>query len=220
MSAASYTDTGLTNGTTCYYVVSAVDAGGEGSNSLEVTATPIGLVDLDIGNVGVAGSATYSSGTYTVNGSGADIWNASDSFNYDYKALTGDATVTARVASQQNTAAWAKAGVMIRETTATNSTYVFMFVTPSQGVSLQYRATTAGSGTQQAEVFGVAAPYWVRLVRSGNTFTGYASADGSSWTQIGSVSVTMASSVTEGLAVTSHNNSQLNTSTFDNVTVP
>jgi hypothetical protein len=177
-------------------------------------------LDLDIGNVGVAGSAAYSSGTYTINGSGADVWDANDSFNYDYKPLTGDATVTARVASQQDTAAWAKAGVMIRETTAANSTFVFMFVTPSQGVSLQYRASTGGSAAQQAEVFGLTAPYWVRLVRAGNTFTGYVSADGVSWTQVGSVSVTMPSSVMEGLAVTSHNNSQLNTSTFDNVTAP
>jgi hypothetical protein len=197
-----------------------VDTGGEGANSMEVSATPTDLLDLDIGNVGVAGSAAYSSGTYTINGSGADVWDANDSFNYDYKPLTGDATVTARVASQQDTAAWAKAGVMIRETTAANSTFVFMFVTPSQGVSLQYRASTGGSAAQQAEVFGLTAPYWVRLVRAGNTFTGYVSADGVSWTQVGSVSVTMPSSVMEGLAVTSHNNSQLNTSTFDNVTAP
>jgi hypothetical protein len=220
LTATSYTDTGLANGTTYYYVVSAVDTGGEGANSMEVSATPTDLLDLDIGNVGVAGSAAYSSGTYTINGSGADVWDANDSFNYDYKPLTGDATVTARVASQQDTAAWAKAGVMIRETTAANSTFVFMFVTPSQGVSLQYRASTGGSAAQQAEVFGLTAPYWVRLVRAGNTFTGYVSADGVSWTQVGSVSVTMPSSVMEGLAVTSHNNSQLNTSTFDNVTAP
>jgi len=66
----------------------------------------------------MAGSATYNAGTYTVNGGGADIWYTSDQFNYVYQSLTGDLTLTARVASQQNTDGWAKAGVMIRETTA------------------------------------------------------------------------------------------------------
>jgi len=56
---------------------------------------------------------------------------------------------------------------------------------------------------------------WVRLVRSGTTYTGYRSADGVSWTQVGSISLTMASSATAGLVVTAHNNSLLNTSTFD-----
>ncbi len=36
----SYTDTGLTNGTTYYYVVSAVNASGESANSSQVSATP------------------------------------------------------------------------------------------------------------------------------------------------------------------------------------
>jgi len=63
------------------------------------------------------------------------------------------------------------------------------------------------------------AAYWVRLVRSGNTFTGFASADGVSWTQVGAINVTMAGNALQGLAVTAHNNTTLNTSTFDNVSV-
>ena len=70
---------------------------------------------------------------------------------------------------------------------------------------------------QLAQVASASAPYWVRLVRSGNTFTGYSSADGVTWTQVGSINLTMASSATAGLAVTAHNNSVLNTATFDSV---
>jgi regulation of enolase protein 1 (concanavalin A-like superfamily) len=165
----------------------------------------------------MAGSTSYGAGTFTVNGGGADIWGSSDQFNYLYQPLTGDLTITARVASQQNTDNWAKAGVMIRETTAANSTYVFMMVTPANGVNMQYRPTTGSSAVQLAQVAALAAPYWVRLVRSGSTFTGYSSADGVTWTQVGSISLTMASSATAGLVVTAHNNSVLNTSTFDSV---
>lgn len=38
--SASYIDTGLTNGTTYFYVVSALDSAGESSNSTQVSATP------------------------------------------------------------------------------------------------------------------------------------------------------------------------------------
>ena len=62
------------------------------------------------------------------------------------------------------------------------------------------------------------APYWVRLVRSGNTFTGYRSANGTTWISTGSVTVTMGTNVFIGLAVTSHRDGALNTSTFDSVT--
>ncbi len=39
-SSTSYTDSGLTNGTTYYYVVSAVNSGGESANSSQLSATP------------------------------------------------------------------------------------------------------------------------------------------------------------------------------------
>jgi regulation of enolase protein 1 (concanavalin A-like superfamily) len=192
----------LTHSTTASFVISGV---------------PAGWTDLDIGSPGMAGSASYNAGTFTVNGGGADIWYASDQFNYVYQSLTGDLTITARVASQQNTASWAKAGVMIRETTAANSAFVFVMVTPASGVNMQYRPAAGSNAVQLAQVASASAPYWVRLVRSGNTFTGYSSADGVTWTQVGSINLTMASSATAGLAVTAHNNSVLNTATFDSV---
>src|SRR5581483_795109 len=61
--------------------------------------------------------------------------------------------------------------------------------------------------------------YWVRVVRSGTTLTGYASANGSNWTLIGTYTISMASQVDVGLAVSSHANLILATAVFDNVTV-
>jgi len=183
------------------------------------TGLPPGWSDTDIGAPGMAGSATFSSGTFTVNGGGADIWSSSDSFHYAYESLTGDVNLTARVATQQNTNAWAKSGVMIRETTAANSSFVHVFVTPDHGLNMQYRPSTGASAVQLAQIAGPLTPNWVRLVRSGSAFTGFASVDGVNWTQVGTINVTMASSALEGLSVTAHNNTVLNTSTFDNVAV-
>jgi hypothetical protein len=68
----------------------------------------------DIGSVGQAGSASYSSGSFTVAGSGADIWGIADAFQFASQTVSGDVVVVARVVSEQNTNAFAKAGVMLR----------------------------------------------------------------------------------------------------------
>jgi len=183
------------------------------------TNLPAGWSDTDIGTPGLAGSASFSAGVFTVNGSGSDIWSTSDNFNYASESVSGDATITARVVSQQNTNLWAKSGVMIRESTAANASFVHVFITPGHGVNIQYRSGTGASAVQLAQTAGPVAPYWVRVVRSGSTFTGFSSADGVTWAQVGTINVSMASNALEGLAVTAHNNTALNTSTFDNVTV-
>jgi hypothetical protein len=81
------------------------------------------------------------------------------------------------------------------------------------------RATTAGSTTGQS-ISNITLPYWVKVVRSGNNFSGYGSPDGVTWTQIGPTqTIPMAQNVYIGLAVSSDNNSLLATATFDNVTI-
>ncbi|GCE12262.1 hypothetical protein [Tengunoibacter tsumagoiensis] len=172
----------------------------------------------DIGSVGQTGSASYTNGTFTVVGSGSDIWGGNDGFRYVYQPLNGDGTIIAKVTGVQNTDGWAKAGVMIRETLTDSSTHAFMALTSSNGAAFQRRTTTSGSSSNTNNGT-TTAPYWVKLVRSGTTFTGSISSDGSTWTQIGSDTVTMGSNAYVGLAVTAHNSSLLNSSTFTNVSV-
>ena len=186
--------------------------------TLVVNAATGGLTDQDIGSVGIAGSASYSNGTFTVNGSGTSISGTADQFNYAYQAAGTSYTITARVVSITNTNSGAQAGVMIRETLATGSTMVNVNVTPSNGVTWVYRTATNG-GTSGSRTAGLVAPYWVRVVRNGSTFTGYFSPDGVNWTQQGTVSISIASNVYIGLVVSSRTNSQLCTATFDNVSV-
>jgi beta-glucanase (GH16 family)/regulation of enolase protein 1 (concanavalin A-like superfamily) len=172
----------------------------------------------DIGVVGYSGSASTDGTTYTVTGSGADIWNQSDNFQYVYQPVTGDGSIVARVVSQDNTDGYAKAGVMIRETLDPTSAHALVDLTPSHGAEFIRRTAT---GAYAVDTFDSAAsaPYWVRLVRSGDTFTAYDSADGLNWNLVDSATIPMAQSVYAGLAVCSHNNSLLNNSTFDNVSL-
>jgi len=172
----------------------------------------------DIGSVGLAGSAAFSGGTLTVKGSGADIWGTLDEFQYVYQSLNGDGTITARVASVQNTDPWAKAGVMIREGLSDAARHAFMAITPGNGSAFQRRTAVGGASTHTGGP-AVIAPYWVRLVRSGSTITGSVSSDGASWTTVGSDTLSFASGAYIGLAVTSHLDGTSCTATFTNVTV-
>jgi len=170
----------------------------------------------DIGSVAAAGSAGSASCVWTIDASGGDIWNNTDEFHYVYQALSGNGQIIARVVSVENTDPWAKAGVMIRETLTGPSKHAMMIITPGNGAAFQRRTSTGGASTHTAGGV-VTAPYWVKLIRSGNTITGYESTNGSVWTLVGSDTVTMATDVYVGLAVTSHNDGTLCTAVIDNV---
>ncbi len=94
------------------------------------------------------------SGTFTVNASGADVFDFPDEFRFVYQQFSGDATVTARVGSLTNTNAWAKAGVMIRETLNANSSHAAMLLTPSNGFNFQYRNGTGAGSTASGSASG------------------------------------------------------------------
>lgn len=181
--------------------------------------TPANTTDTNIGGPAQNGNATYNAtyGDWAVSGGGADIWGSTDQFNFLSTPWTGDGILSADVTSLQNTNTWAKAGVMFRNSSASNAAFVDVVVTPGAGVAMQWRNQNGQLGNLQA---AVATPVWVRLVRSGNTFTGYYSTDGSTWTTLGSTTVTFSNtSILAGLAVTAHNNSALALATFSNVTL-
>ena len=187
--------------------------GGGGGSTL-----PSPWLDADIGRVPVVGSAQYSSGTFTVTGSGADIWGTADAFHFVYQPLSGDTTIQMRVTSVQNANSWSKAGVMIRETLDPNSAHAMLVVSAAKGIAFQRRDSTGGDSVSTAGSLSTA-PRWVRMQRSGDLFTASESADGTTWTVVGSDTIPMSAAVYVGLAVTSHSTSASTTATMNNVTV-
>jgi ABC-type transport system involved in multi-copper enzyme maturation permease subunit len=106
-----------------------------------------------------------------------------DAFAFVHRPAAGDVTVTAELTAQADSAPWAKAGLMLRSGTATGSPSVSLMLTPDHGVRMQARdGTTELTGRGHA-----AAPYWLRLTRSGHRVTGWESADGRTWQPVGSV---------------------------------
>jgi phosphatidylserine/phosphatidylglycerophosphate/cardiolipin synthase-like enzyme len=179
-------------------------------------ALPSGWSATDVGSTGVKGSSTYASGMFTVTGGGADVWGTADAFQYAYHTLSGDGSIVARVTSIQNTAAWAKAGVMMRSSLSPSSAYAFMLLSAGKGAAFQRRTTNGGSAVNTAGSFSTV-PRWVKLTRTGSTVTAYESADGQSWTKVGSDTISFGTTVYVGLAVSSHVTGVLCTATFANV---
>ena len=176
------------------------------------------LTGQDIGAVGMTGNTSQSNGVFTVTGSGADIWGAADAFQFAYQPMTGDGTIIARVTGIQNTSSFAKAGIMIRGSLNPDAAHVILDLRPTYDVEFMTRTNATGQTTFLATAVQ-APPTWLKLVRSGSTVTAYVSSDGANWTSLGYTSPNIPATAYWGLAVTSHNNSATNQSTFDNVSI-
>ncbi len=170
----------------------------------------------DIGITGFPGSAVEASGKFTVRGSGSDIWGTADQFQFVSRPINGDGSLTARITGPSNTNAWAKAGVMIRESAAPGSRHAMMILSAASGLAFQRRLQTAGVSVNTGAALN--SRTWVRLARAGNLFTAYASTNGVAWDVIGSANIAMPAGALMGLVVTSHNNGAVSQADFQNVT--
>lgn len=161
------------------------DLGGTGSGSVltdsdtvNIAVTPGIFTDIVNVGAGTAGptSSSYSAGTYTEVGNGADIWQQ-DQFHYLYKSWTGDGTIIARVTSLSTSHKGAKAAVMFRETVNTGSRHAMMALQPPTGGGAEWAYRSIGTQTNYTSTAGIAPTYRIKLVRSGDTFTGYTAPD-------------------------------------------
>ena len=181
------------------------------------TGTAPKLTGWDLNVYGKAGSTAQSGSTVTMSGSGADIWNAADSFRYSFTSLTGNGQIVAQVTSLSDANAWAKAGVMIRNGIGSNAAEASLTFTPGGYTQFISRNAAGAASTGTTVARGSAA--YVKLVRTGNVFAGYTSADGKTWTLVSQQTIAMGATVDIGLAVTAHDRTKLETATFKNVAV-
>jgi predicted amidohydrolase len=171
----------------------------------------------DIGDVSVPGDARFADGTFTITGT-LDIWGKADGFHFVYQPLDGDAEIIARVTAVENTNQHAKAGVMIRESLKADARHATMVVTPVDGTQFLRRHEPGGLTTNtNPERHRGQLPYWVKLVRKGDEFTAYESADGQDWVRADTDTVPMSGRVYIGLVASSHQKMVTNTSKITNV---
>ena len=90
---------------------------------------------------------------------------------------------------------------------------------PTLGQSFSVRSVAGGATTGSAFT-QAAVPYWFKLTRVGNSFTGYSSPDGSTWTTVGAPAIiAMNPTIYLGPAVTSRIPGSLIPAGFDSVGV-
>jgi uncharacterized repeat protein (TIGR03806 family) len=198
----------------------AVAVIGQWINSLPQRAPtlPKNWTFADIGTHGSAGQASYLNGNFNLVAANDDIWGTADSILFASRPLTGDGQIIAHVASLQYTDPWAKAGVMFRADVSAGAKYAFMAVTGSGGSVFQWRPET-GKASRNTDGPPLNIPHWMKLIRSGNIFTGYVSLDGHDWRRVDSMTFPMNKTISVGLGLSGHNISALNSTLFDNVTV-
>jgi len=172
------------------------------------------------------GGATFDGTTYTVTGSGSDIWGTSDAFFFLELPIGEFRQITARVQVVGNTDPWAKAGVMIRETLAADSRHADVVVTPSKGIAFQNRASP-GATSASVELRASAAPILLRLTRSESASGGpalfnanYSTDGGLLWRAFCcAASMPMNHVAHIGLAVSSHKPGTETTAVIDDVRI-
>ncbi|MER6578673.1 ABC transporter permease subunit [Nonomuraea sp. NPDC001023] len=189
-----------------------------------VAMTAAALVTVLLGLLSAAGShASCGAGPVEVAcpppvvGPGGEA--VDDKFFFVHRPLAGDGGITVRLTSmtgqirkpgvtpgQRNVVPglvpWAKAGVMIKESTKQGSAYAAVMMTGAHGVRMQHNFTHDLAG--RAGGVSPQSPRWLRLTRSGDTLTGSESADGTNWTRIGTVTLAgLPQTVQAGLFATS-----------------
>jgi hypothetical protein len=180
-------------------------------------ALPQPWAAMDIGG-NFGGSASASAGTFTVRGGGLDIAGNADQFTFVYQLLEGDGDVVVRVASLDGVRMGAKAGLMVRNSLTADAKYAGSFVVGGKGLVFQTRIANGATTTNSGESSG-GVPQWLKLVRSGHTFTAFSSTDGSRWNVLGTEMVYLDQRVYVGLAVASRSKRGLSTAKFTDVTV-
>jgi fibronectin type 3 domain-containing protein len=217
----SYIDTNVGNGTTYYYVISAINQSGVSANSVEVSATPTtsvlpaGWTSQDVGVVTSTGSSVYAGAgdnTFMVTGYGAGIGGTGDGgFHFTYLIATNDFTLIARLTANNAD----QMGLMMRGSLATNAAEVQFFMANNARQSI-FAVRSSNGGNLNHYNYGdqfTYPPAWYKLSRSDNNFTAYQSADGINWVAVTTMSVSAipTSSYYVGLVI------NLGNATFDNV---
>ncbi|MES2598343.1 MAG: Calx-beta domain-containing protein [Verrucomicrobiota bacterium] len=185
------------------------------------SGSPGSAVFGSVGTTSPASTSSVSSGTYTLNagGAGLSINSTSDTSCYVSHAITNSANcvVTARVVSMSGGNGTSRAGVTIRETTATSSRHMTSLT--DRGVPARLITRTIASGNATTAT-GILRPYWVRLRRVGDAFSAFSSVNGTSWVQTSTTrTIPMGLDVQAGLAVSARSDGALATAVFDNVTI-
>jgi len=181
------------------------------------------LESVDIGDAAKnPGSTEFKNGTYTIKGSGHDIWDTADGFRFAYTKVSGNFEAGVHQVSIELKNEWAKGGINARQSVDPGAVNALVIVTGGGGggCEITWRKTKDGV----SEEFLSVAPgnwkdgeCWLKLTREGDEFHGYISKDGKDWVDLKSVQVKMSGPILVGLAICGMD--QVGKAIYDNFTI-
>jgi hypothetical protein len=176
----------------------------------------------------VAGAGTEADGVFQLQGT-MDLWGTADGCHFVYQPTGEEVELIARVVAMENPGgvAHAKASLSIRASLEAGAPQVTFAVTATDGTQFLHRdepdAKTAkvsvDAETQKKLRPKAQFPIWLKLVRKGETFIAYESADGTTWERAGTVTLKLPAKTVSGIAVSSHKPDVTTKGTFDHVSV-
>ena len=169
------------------------------ADAADVRPVPAPWTSADVGSPLGAGAAERVGDAVLVTG-GGDFWGTSDNGHLVTRPLDGDGAVVARVDALTPGVDWAKAGLTIRQSAAPDAAHVSVYLT-NLGVHVQSRASTGAASSSHTDLWGRAAPTWLRLDRAGASVVASVSDDGATWQPIASVDLQFSGPGVAGLAV-------------------
>jgi hypothetical protein len=237
----TYADKQVKPGTVYYYTVAAANAKGTSKDAYE-TGISAGLPGTwkqqDIGADIQVGSTSFDGRQFKLEGGGMGLDSISDRFHFAYLPLNGDGEIVARFVPQPSSQ-FSRMGLMMRETLTADAAHVSLLIYPGKTAQIEAPSchlrlltrTAAGQATSLAKLGPplpdpvvthgrLTGPYWLKLSRKGNTFTGYSSADGQTWMPLGSTEMPLKKNLYVGLPVASGLKTVTTTIMFDQVKAP
>jgi len=182
---------------------------------------PLGLFDnhQDVGTILHHGSAVYdqASDTYTIAGSGDNMWFGEDDFQFAWTKMSGDVSLTADIAFIGATGNnHRKAVLMIRQTLDGNSKSVDVARHGDGLTSLQFRDETAGN-THEVES-NVSGPRTVRIEKRGDYFYAFVSGEDGKLEPAGAATkLALTPPFYIGIGVSAHDKNVVEKAVFTNV---
>lgn len=173
----------------------------------------------DVGDPAIKGSTSFADGLYKITGSGANIWARQDQFQYAWKEMTGNFTVTATLRFLGKGADHRKAGIMVRQSLDTDSAYADVVIHGTGMPGLQWRSRQGETTNGFDLPFDGPGTFQMKFVRNGVKMYMFVGRDGAEPKEIAHTEVTFKGPVLVGLAVCSHDEKASDTVEFSDVTI-
>jgi TolB protein len=199
----------------------AAKSGAQAQQSGAPATAPLGIFEShgDVGTVLHIGSVEYDAAkrSYTIAGSGENMWLASDAFQFVWKKMSGDVALTADISFLgKGVNEHRKAVLMIRQSLDADSPYADAALHGSGLASLQYREEK-GTTTHEIQA-NISAAKRLRIEKRGVYFAMWlADASGEFRPAGGSTRIALKEPFYVGIGVCSHDKDVVDKAVFSNV---